>query len=91
MISFEKKLKEKLKNPEFKEAYEKEKKIIEIAMQVKKSREEEGLSQQELAKKAHITQQQLSKIENAENCNIATFIKVINALHLQMTLIHQKV
>ena len=38
------------------------------------------MSQVELAKLSGITQQQLSKIENAINSNILTYMKVLNAL-----------
>ncbi|HBE01896.1 MAG: transcriptional regulator [Spirochaetes bacterium GWF1_41_5] len=90
MKSFRSHLNEKLKDSKFRQLYEQEKKLVEIALEVKKVREDEGLSQEELARKAHITQQQLSKIENGLNCNITTFLKVMNALHMQMSLIHQK-
>jgi len=43
------------------------------------------LTQKQLAEKSHITQQQLSKIENGVNCNMLTFIKVSNALGLGLT------
>lgn len=89
--SFRTHLKEELKNSKFQRLYEQEKKLIDLALEVKKTREEEGLSQEELAKKAHITQQQLSKIENGLNCNITTFLKVMNALHLQISFTHHKI
>ncbi|OGU14600.1 MAG: hypothetical protein A2X61_05975 [Ignavibacteria bacterium GWB2_35_12] len=48
--------------------------------------QKEGFSQKELAYKSGITQQQLSKIEKGENCNIYTFLKVCNALGLMFDL-----
>jgi transcriptional regulator with XRE-family HTH domain len=45
-----------------------------------------GMSQKELAEKAGITQQQLSKIENGDNCNIYTLMKVCKALGFKLTL-----
>lgn len=80
MKTLNKHLNEKLKNKKFKEIYEEEKKLIELSLKIHEIREKKGLSQNDLAKKAHITQQQLSKIENGENCNIITFLKVCNVL-----------
>jgi DNA-binding XRE family transcriptional regulator len=51
-----------------------------------KTREQKGLTQGELAQKSHVTQQQLSKIENGANCNMLTFIKVSSALGLDLIL-----
>jgi transcriptional regulator with XRE-family HTH domain len=39
-----------------------------------------GMSQAELAKKAGITQQQVSRIEAGENFTIITFLKILTAL-----------
>ncbi len=82
MKTFGEKLNEKMKDPKFREAYETEKKQIAIAIKIAEERERAGLSQIQLAKKAKITQQQLSKIENGINCNMATFLKVCDALDL---------
>ena len=86
MKTFNSYLKENLKNPDFKEGYEAEKKKLDIALQIHSSSEELGLSQKELANKSHITQQQLSKIENGINCNIDTLLKVCDALNLDIFL-----
>ncbi len=86
MKTFKKHLKEKQKNSQFQKAYEKEKRLVEIAIKIAEARESFGYSQQELAKKAQITQQQLSKIENGINCNINTFLKVCDALSLRLEL-----
>ena len=91
MHSFDAYLKKQLKNPKIKEAYKQERKLIELALKVRRAREKEGLTQTELAQKAQITQQQLSKVESGISCNITTFLKVIQALHLNFTLTHQKV
>jgi len=48
-------------------------------MRIHEAREKSGLSQLEVAKRAHVTQQQLSKVENGKNCNMITFLKVCNA------------
>lgn len=91
MRSFDKYLKEKLRNPRFKRMYEEEKQLAELSLRILNTREQLGISQLEVAKRAKITQQQLSKIENGNNCNLATFLKVCNALGLKVDLGHPKV
>ena len=49
-----------------------------------------GLSQQDLARKAQITQQQLSNIESGMNCNISTLLKVCHALKVKLNLVMMK-
>ena len=82
MRTFKKHLEETLKNPEYKDLYAEEKKLAELSFKVNEAREKSGLTQVEVAKIAHVTQQQLSKIENGINCNMITFLKVCNALGL---------
>ena len=82
MRTFKKHLDDSLKDPEFKEIYNEESKLIELSLRIHEAREKSGLSQLEVAKMAHVTQQQLSKIENGNNCNMITFLKVCNALGL---------
>jgi transcriptional regulator with XRE-family HTH domain len=45
-----------------------------------------GMSQTELAKKAGISQQQLSKIENGGNFTVLTLLKILNALNKKIEL-----
>jgi ribosome-binding protein aMBF1 (putative translation factor) len=78
-------LNEKLQNPHFKEAFEEEKHLLKLGLLIMETREQQGLSQKELANKSHVTQQQLSKIENGVNCNMLTFIKISSALGLCLT------
>jgi HTH-type transcriptional regulator / antitoxin HipB len=84
MKTFNDHLKEKLKDKKFKTLYEEERKLLELSLKIQEIREKIGLSQNEVAKKAHITQQQLSKIENGENCNLITFLKVCSVLGLDI-------
>ena len=51
-----------------------------LAERVKAFRTFLGLSQVELAKKAHIGQTTLSRIENGEDCKISVIQKIENAL-----------
>ena len=85
MITFRDHLNEELKNPKFKKLYEEEKRLLELGMAIAEAREQQGISQRELAQKSQVTQQQLSKIENGVNCNMLTFIKVSSALGLDLT------
>ena len=85
-MTFKTHLSEKLQNPKFKKAYEEEKHLIELGYAIVRAREQRGMTQKELAKKSHVTQQQLSKIENGINCNMLTFIKISTALGLDITI-----
>jgi HTH-type transcriptional regulator / antitoxin HipB len=84
MKTLKRHLSQKLKNLRFKELYEEEKRLAEISLMLHEVREKHGLSQKEVAEKAHITQQQLSKVENGINCNVITFLKVCSALGLDI-------
>ena len=89
MKTFKAHIQEKLKDENFNEIYDEEKTLIELSLKIHELREQSGLSQYEVAEHAHITQQQLSKIESGINCNIVTFLKVCNALGIDITL-HKK-
>ncbi|HQO21520.1 MAG TPA: helix-turn-helix transcriptional regulator [Spirochaetota bacterium] len=84
MKTFKKHLKDKLTNKRFKDKFDEEKRLLEISMQIHNFREKKGMSQSDTAKLAKITQQQLSKIENGENCNLMTFLKVCSALNIDI-------
>ena len=84
MMTFDFHLTEKLKNKRFKEMYEEEKELLEISIRIIEARTDQNLSQAELAKRARITQQQLSRIENGMNFNIKTLLKLCDALNLSI-------
>jgi len=86
MTNFEEHLNEEMKDPQFKKMYEEEKRLLELSMLIIKAREQQKLTKSELAEKSQVTQRQLSKIENCDNYNMRTFIKVSNALGLDLTL-----
>lgn len=83
-MTFDSHLKEKLKSKRFKRMYEEEKELLEISIRILAARRDQNLSQAELAKRAHITQQQLSRIENGMNFNIKTLLKLCDALDLSL-------
>ncbi len=64
--TFRSRLKEELKDAEFKVHYQKERQALKLAMKIAKLREEKGLSQQQLAKLMGTSQQAVSRIESGE-------------------------
>ena len=86
MRSFRSHLSEKLQNERFRRIYEEEKQLAELSLKIHRIRQQTGLSQQEVAGRAKITQQQLSKVENGINCSLTTFLRVCNALDLKVEL-----
>ena len=70
-------LKEKLKDPYFKELYELEEQKLEIVKRIVDYRIKHNQTQEELAKKADVSQQHISKIENGDFSNIMTLEKIL--------------
>lgn len=65
-------LKEKLKDPYFKELYQLEDQKLKIVKRIIEYRVKNKLSQKQLAERIGVTQQHISKIENGEFSNVAT-------------------
>jgi len=70
-------LKEKLKDPYFKELYELEEQKLKIVKRIIEYRIKNKLSQKQLAERVGVTQQHISKIENGEFSSMATLEKVL--------------
>jgi len=70
-------LKEKLKDPYFKELYELEEQKLKIVKRIIEHRVKNKLSQKQLAERVGVTQQHISKIENGEFSSMATLEKVL--------------
>ena len=70
-------LKEKLKDPYFKELYELEEQKLKIVKRIIEYRLKNGLNQKQLAERVGVTQQYISKIENGEFSSVATLEKVL--------------
>lgn len=88
---FRDRLKEDLKDPEFHKVFDEEEIYVSLAIQAAKIRQEEGLTQKELAKRLHTTQQTVSRLENIQNksYSLTTLIKLARALnkHLKVELV----
>ena len=70
-------LKEKLKDPYFKELYELEEQKLRIVKRIIEYRVKNKLSQKQLADRVGVTQQHISKIENGEFSSISTLEGVL--------------
>jgi len=64
--TFQSRLREDIKDPEFKTYYQKERQALRLAMKIAELRNQKGLSQQELAKLMGTSQQAISRIESGE-------------------------
>lgn len=90
MKTFKKHLQKALKDKKFKEAYDEEKEFLALTLAMHEARKKAGLSQADIAEKAHLTQQQVSKIEKGLDCNITTFLKVCKAVGFKVELVAEK-
>lgn len=83
---FRDRLKEDLKNKEFRKAFDEEDVYTRLAVQIAKIREEQGLSQKDLAKRLHTSQQMVSRLEDSANrsLSIQTLAKLAKALHKKL-------
>jgi DNA-binding XRE family transcriptional regulator len=64
--TFRNRLREDLKDTEFKTHYQEERQALRLAMKIAKLREKKGLSQQQMAKLMGTSQQAVSRIESGE-------------------------
>ena len=75
-------LKEKLKDPSFRELYELDQQKLVIVKKIIAFRIKHGWTQRQLAAKAGVTQQYISKIENGEFTSIVALEKALRFLGL---------
>ncbi len=75
-------LEEQLKDPVFAERFEQAGEAWDVALQIAALREKAGLSQKELARKLHTSQQQISRLESPsyEGHSLSMLRRVANAL-----------
>jgi len=75
---FSDRLKKDLKDKKFKQAFDEEDIFARLAVEIAKIRNEQGMSQQELAERLHTTQQTISRLESPGNRSLSlnTLIKL---------------
>ena len=84
-VSFDEIKKEALKDPEFKKAFDRAHTRALIAIQIEELRKRYRLTQKQLAKKLHIAQQTVCKIEKHDNnVTIGTLEKIASIFHKQL-------
>ncbi|MFA5168432.1 MAG: helix-turn-helix transcriptional regulator [Candidatus Omnitrophota bacterium] len=83
MRKFQDRLQEDLKDKNFKKAFDEEDVFARLAVEIAKVREEQGISQRELAERLHPTQQTVSRLENPRNrsFSLTTLIKLARVFH----------
>lgn len=79
-ITVKEHLQEKLKDPYFKELHELEQQKFGIVRKIIDYRIKNNLSQAQLAKRIHVSQQHISKIESGEFSSVITLEKVLLAI-----------
>ena len=86
MRRFKDRLKEDLKNHEFKKAFDEQEILSSLAIQIAKIRHARGLSQKELAGRLHTTQQTVSRLEDPDNksYSLSTLIKLARVFHKEL-------
>jgi DNA-binding XRE family transcriptional regulator len=84
--TFKARLREELKDPEFRRQYEEERQALQLAIKIAALREEKGLSQQELAKRMGTSQQAISRIESGqyEGFTLKTLEKIAEATGMKV-------
>ena len=75
-------LKEQLRDPEVRKAYEEESVIVDVAIQITSLRARQGLTQRELARRLRTSQQMISRLESPHNGSLSlrTLSKLAHAL-----------
>lgn len=84
--TFQSRLREDLKNPEFKAHYQEEKQALMLAIKIMELREKKGLSQQQLAKLMGTSQQVISRIESGkyEGFTLKTLEKIAESTGMRI-------
>jgi len=83
---FKDRLKKDLRDPEFRKAFDEEEVCVSLAIQIAKIRQKKNLTQQELAKRLHTTQQTISRLENIDNrsYSLRTLIELAHVLEKRL-------
>lgn len=83
---FRDRLKEDLTDKHFKEAFDEEDVFARLAVEIARIREEQGLTQKDLARRLHTSQQTVSRLENPGNQSFSlnTLLKLARAFHKRL-------
>ena len=73
-----------LKNAQFKKLYDIESEIARLSVAIQQARIQKGLTQADLARQAHLSQQQISAIEKGSNVTLKTLLQVGHVLGLKI-------
>lgn len=86
MTNFRDRLNEELKNEKFRKAYEEEDIYVKLAVEIARIREEQGLTQKDLARRLRTSQQTVSRLEHPANQSFSlnTLIKLARVLHKKL-------
>ena len=86
--TFQSRLREDIKDPEFKTHYQEERQALKLAMKITELREKKGLSQQKLAKLIGTSQQAISRIESGEyeGFTLKTLEKIAEATGMRVNI-----
>lgn len=80
-----------LNEPELEEEFKDAENELEIILEITQARKLSGLSQKDVAEKAGIKQQAVSRLENRENSpSLKTLIKVLKVLNLKIEISPEK-
>ena len=84
--TFQSRLREDMKDPEFKAHFQEERQALKLAMKIAELRDQKGLSQQELAKLMGTSQQAISRIESGayEGFTLKTLEKIAEATGMRV-------
>jgi DNA-binding XRE family transcriptional regulator len=84
--TFQSRLQEDIKYPDFKTHYQEERQALKLAMKIAELRDQKGLSQQELAKLMGTSQQAISRIESGdyEGFTLKTLEKISEATGMRV-------
>ena len=86
-LPFKDYLKDKLKNPKIKESYDEEDLYSKVSIQIAVLREAKHMSQLELAKRIHTTQNVISKIESGDrNITLRSIARIAAAFNKKVEL-----
>lgn len=83
-------LDQELQDDEFREAYDQVKATYDLIEQIITIRKSKNVTQAQLAQRAHLSQQAISRLEKEKHIpNTQTLLKILNALDVSIHLVNQ--